>query len=385
MSETPAPLERRGTDFPNSDLPDRDSLRSDRLRPHAEEVYAAELAALASVDDKPRPPHWLLSPWAVVTYLMGGTLADGTQISGKYIGSRRLMEVAVATLATDRALLLLGVPGTAKSWVSEHLAAAISGRSTLLVQGTSGTPEEAIRYGWNYARLLAEGPSLDALVPSPVMTAMQQGRLARIEELTRIPSEVQDALITILSEKTLPIPELGREVDAVKGFNVIATANDRDRGVNELSSALRRRFNTVVLPLPADIEDEVRIVHSRVTELADTLELPLVASAEDEIRRVVTVFRELRAGVTADGRATVKSPSATLSAAEAISVVTSGLALAAHFGTGILQPGDVAASLVGAVVKDPVSDRVAWTEYLEIVARQRSGWADFYHACREVS
>ena len=164
----------------------------------------------------------------------------------------------MATLATDRALLLLGVPGTAKTWVSEHLAAAVSGDSTLLVQGTSGTAEEAIRYGWNYARLLAEGPSRAALVPSPVMTAMAEGRIARIEELTRIPSDVQDALITILSEKTLPVPELGTEVQAAKGFSVIATANDRDRGVNDLSSALRRRFNTVVLPLPASEDEEVR-------------------------------------------------------------------------------------------------------------------------------
>ena len=120
------------------------------------------------------------------------------------------------------------------------------------MQGTAGTPEEAIRYGWNYARLLAEGPSADALVPGPVMTAMRTGTIARVEELTRIPADVQDTFITILSEKTLPIPELGDEVQAVKGFNVIATANNRDRGVNELSSALRRRFNTVVLPVPGE-------------------------------------------------------------------------------------------------------------------------------------
>ena len=222
------------------------------LRPHAEHAFAAELSALAASDDRPRPPQWRLSPWAVVRYLTGTTLPDGTTISAKYIGSRRLMEVAVATLATDRALLLLGVPGTAKSWVSEHLAAAVSGDSTLLVQGTSGTAEEAIRYGWNYARLLAEGPSAAALVPSPVMVAMERGALVRVEELTRIPSDVQDALITVLSEKALPVPELGQETSARRGFNLIATANDRDRGINELSSALRRRFNTVVLPLPAD-------------------------------------------------------------------------------------------------------------------------------------
>jgi MoxR-like ATPase len=355
------------------------------LRPHAEQEYADELTALAKVDDRPRPPRWRLSPWAVVTYLLGDTLSDGTVISPKYVGPRRLVEVAVATLVTDRALLLLGVPGTAKTWVSEHLAAAISGDSTLLVQGTSGTPEEAIRYGWNYARLLAEGPSAAAMVASPIMTAMTDGRIARLEELTRIPSDVQDALITILSEKTLPVPELGTEVQALPGFNVIATANDRDRGVNELSSALRRRFNTVVLPLPASSEEEVEIVARRVEQLGRSLQLPEVPAAVTEIRRVVTVFRELRSGGTEDGRTKLKSPSGTLSTAEAISVLTSGLALSAHFGDGVLRPSDIAAGILGAVIRDPVSDRVAWVEYLEAVVRERDGWADFYRACREVT
>ncbi|MDQ1423960.1 MAG: hypothetical protein QOD72_1458, partial [Acidimicrobiaceae bacterium] len=214
---------------------------SEPVRPHAEQRFAGELAALAAHDDRARPPNWRLSPWAVVDYVLGTVLADGTVVTPKYIGNRRLIEVAVATLATDRALLLLGVPGTAKTWVSEHLAAAISGDSTLLVQGTAGTPEEAIRYGWNYARLLTEGPSEAALVASPILRAMRAGAIARVEELTRIPSDVQDALITVLSEKALPVPELGIEVAAEHGFNLIATANDRDRGVNDLSSALRRR------------------------------------------------------------------------------------------------------------------------------------------------
>ena len=244
------------------------------LRPHAEQSYEAELAALAAADDRPRPPGWRLSPWAVTTYLLGGTAPDGTAITPKYVGSRRLIEVAVATLATDRALLLLGVPGTAKTWLSEHLAAAVSGDSTLMVQGTAGTAEEAVRYGWNYARLIAEGPSREALVPSPVMRAMAGGQIARVEELTRMPSDVQDALITILSEKTLPVPELGTELQAVRGFNVIATANDRDRGVNDLSSALRRRFNTVVLPVPASAEQEVDIVTRRVAQLGRSIGLP---------------------------------------------------------------------------------------------------------------
>ena len=353
------------------------------MRPHAEQEHADELAALVRVDDRPRPPSWRLSPWAVVTYVLGGTLDDGTVITPKYVGSRRLVETAVATLATDRALLLLGVPGTAKSWLSEHLAAAISGSSTLLVQGTAGTPEEAVRYGWNYARLIAEGPSRAALVPSPVMVAMETGGIARIEELTRMPSDVQDALITVLSEKSLPIPELGSEVQATRGFNVIATANDRDRGVNELSSALRRRFNTVVLPVPATAEEEVRIVTRRGAELGRSLELPPADGAEAEIRRVVTVFRELRRGVTEDGKTSLKIPSGTLSTAEAISVVTNGLALASHFGDGVLRAGDVAAGIVGSVVKDPVADATLWQEYLETVVRERRDWKDFYRAARD--
>lgn len=356
---------------------------STALRAHAETDYAHELAALAAQDDRPRPPQWKLSPWAVADYLVGKTLADGTVVIPKYIGDRRIIEIAVATLATDRALLLLGVPGTAKSWVSEHLAAAISGDSTLLVQGTAGTGEEAMRYGWNYARLIAEGPSEAAMVASPVMRAMRDGKLCRVEELTRMPSDVQDTLITILSEKTLPVPELGREVLATRGFNVIATANNRDRGVNELSSALQRRFNVVVLPTPASIDEEVSIVSQRVASMSKALSLPAEAPALQEIRRVVAIFRELRSGATEDGKAKVKSPSGTLSTAEAISVVTHGLTLAAHFGDGTLKAADLASGMIGAIVKDPVQDPVVFREYLETVVKERDGWKDLYRACRD--
>ena len=351
------------------------------LRPHAEDAYGAELAALIAADQDARPAGWRLSPKAVVRYLLGDTLADGTEITTKYFGDRRLIEVAVASLVTDRALLLVGVPGTAKTWVSEHLAAAISGDSTLLVQGTAGMSEDSLRYGWNYARLLSEGPSEAALVPSPVMTGMREGKLVRIEELTRVPSDVQDALITVLSEKILPIPELGRETQARRGFNVIATANDRDRGVNELSSALRRRFNTVVMPLPATLEEEVRIVIDRSRAAADRMQLPPVKQdAAAEITRLVTIFRELRNGRTEDGRTQLKSPSSTLSTAEAISVVNQSRALSHHFGTGDIATEYLAASLSGAVVKDPEQDGSVWREYLDVVVRTRKGWEDLYAA-----
>src|SRR5579884_3306600 len=354
------------------------------LRQHAEQQFAEELAELAKVDDRQRPPNWRLSPWAVRTYLLGGKLPNGFVVSPKYIGNPRLIEIAIATLATDRALLLYGTPGTAKSWVSEHLAAAITGDSTLLIQGTAGTDEAAIRYGWNYARLLVEGPSADALVVSPMMQAMQAGKIARIEELTRIPSEVQDTLITILSEKTLPVPELNTEIQANKGFNVIATANNRDKGVNELSSALMRRFNTVILPLPDSMEEEVEIVDRRVASLGRALELPAEKPALEEIRRVVTIFRELRSGLTLDGKTKLKSPGGTLSTAEAISVINNGLAMAGYYGDGQLRADDLAAGLTGAIVKDPVQDRIVWLEYLQTVVKERDGWKDLYRACQEV-
>ena len=354
------------------------------LRRHAEQEYAEELAELARHDDKPRPGNWLLSPWAVKLYLVGGKLDNGFEISPKYIGSGRLIEIAVATLATDRALLLYGVPGTAKTWVSEHLSAAISGDSTLLIQGTAGTDESALRYGWNYARLLAEGPSEAALVASPMLKAMRDGKLARLEEMTRVPSEVQDTLITLLSEKTLPVPELGIEVQAQRGFNVIATANNRDKGVNEMSSALMRRFNTVILPTPETFEEEVAIVSRRVGELGRALELPAEKPALAEVRRLVAVFRELRNGLTEDGKTKLKSPSGSLSTAEAISVLGHGMAVAGYYGDGVLRAADLAAGLTGAIVKDPVQDKLVWLEYLKTVAKERDGWKDLYRACMEV-
>jgi len=354
------------------------------LRQHAEQLFAQELEELKKNDKDKCPTNWKLSPQAVVTYLLGGKLKNGFEVSPKYIGKKRLIEIAVATLTTDRGLLLYGLPGTAKSWVSEHLAAAVSGDSTMIVQGTAGTSEESIRYGWNYARLLAEGPSEKALVETPVLKAMKDGKIVRIEELTRIGSDVQDALITILSEKSLPIPELSMEVQAIKGFNIIATANNRDKGVNELSGALKRRFNTVILPLPDDIDEEIDIVKRRVQSFEKIMELPAEPPAIAEIKRIVTIFRELRSGVTQDGKTKIKVPSGTLSTAEAISVVNNGMAMAAYFGDGSLKAADLAAGIIGAVVKDPVQDKIVWQEYLETVVKPRDEWKDIYRACRDL-
>jgi MoxR-like ATPase len=354
------------------------------LRQPAEVEYAAELNALKAVDKDPRPEGWLLSPKAVRTYILGGK-AGNTVIRPKYLGNQRVVEIAIATLATDRALLLTGEPGTAKSWLSEHLAAAISGDSLQVVQGTAGTTEEQVRYSWNYALLLAEGPTPKALVPSPIYRAMTLGKLVRFEEISRVPSEIQDSLITILSEKMMAVPELGFHIAGKRGFNLIATANTRDRGVNDMSAALTRRFNKVMLPVPADIDTEVQIVRKRVEEIGTGLRLPAPPPAEEAVRKIVQIFQELRRGQTMDGKQKVKSPSGVLSTAEAISLFGNSMALAGHFGDGKVEERDLAAGLHGVLIKEDERDLNVWVEYLENVMKKRGAeWRDLYGACKEL-
>lgn len=356
------------------------------LRQTAETLYAKEIEALIANEGDPVPYGWRMSPRSVLTYILGHAKVKGVPITPKYMGSKRLVEMAIATLITDRALLLIGEPGTAKSWLSEHLAAAINGDSTKVVQGTAGTTEEQIRYSWNYAMLIARGPSLEALIKTPVYQAMETGSIARIEEISRCASEVQDALISILSEKRLSIPELSLEVPAQKGFSVIATANTRDKGVNEMSAALKRRFNIIILPAPTDMETEIEIVRTRVEQMAQSLDLKAKQPNSDVIANVVTIFRELRSGSTLEGDQKLKSTSGVLSTAEAISMLTNSMALAGSFGSGAVNEADLAAALQGAIVKDETKDQNAWIEYLENVMKKRRGsWTSLYKACRELN
>lgn len=353
------------------------------IRQPAEVKYAAELAALAAADKATRPPGWKLSPRAVESYILGTDApVGGVAITPKYIGDRSIIQVAIATLASDRALMLVGEPGTAKSWLSEHLAAAISGASTLIVQGTAGTSEDQIKYSWNYALLLAEGPSAKALVPSPIYRGMRDGMFARLEEVTRTSSEVQDSLISILSEKQIAVPELGEIMSAQRGFNIIATANTRDRGVNEMSAALKRRFNFVTVPVVEDLEQEIRIVTKREAELRSDYAVTTEPPAE-LAKVLVTIFQELRAGLTKDGKTKVKPPTSTLSTAEAISVLFGSSLLAQHFGSGDVTGDDLARSIVGAVAKEGPEDLKTLREYCETVAKSRGGpWKEFYTAAK---
>jgi MoxR-like ATPase len=353
------------------------------LRPPAEVHYAAELAALAKSDQGARPLGWKLSPRAVRSFICG---SKNPRIERKFYGDDVLVERAIVGLAGNRGLLLVGEPGTAKSMLSELLAAAISGCSTNTIQGSSGTTEDQIKYSWNYALLLAEGPTPRALVAGPLHVGMSQGLIVRFEEITRCPPEIQNVLISIISEKLMMVPELADEYRvllAQPGFNIIATANVRDRGVHEMSSALKRRFNFETVHPIGELAQEVTLVSDQCHGLLHAAEAE-VAIERDVIEVLVTAFHDLREGVTADG-VQVEKPTTVMSTAEAVSVALQASLDAFYYGAGKLTPEHIGRHLVGAVIKDNPEDVKKLKHYFDVVVRQRSQdkrgpWADLAKA-----
>jgi len=346
------------------------NTETELLRLPPERRFADELGALEA-EDAPRPPGWRMSPRAVRAFLVGGDHA-GVAIRKKYYGDPTLVDRCVVTLMSNRGLLLVGEPGTAKTMLSELLAAAISGTSQNTVQGSAGTTEDHIKYSWNYALLLAKGPSREALVPSPVYRGLERGEVVRFEEVTRCAPEIQDALISVLSDKVIQVPELGDDasVYARRGFNVIATANLRDRGVHEMSSALKRRFNFELVPAISSPELEVRLVREQAEELLRESEVE-VTLPEDVIGLLVTTFQELRRGKSLEGQQ-IEKPSAVMSTAEAVAVAFSSALDAAWFGDGTLSPEHLVRHLRGTVTKDGERDHEKVRQYFDVVVKARA-------------
>ena len=355
-------------------------------RPSAEVLYAAELVKLTAADKgKPRPQGWTLTPQSVLRFVLGD---EGLGIQPKFVGSRRLLERSIVALATNRGLMLIGEPGTAKSYLSELLAAAISGDSTLTIQGSAGTTEDNIKYSWNYALLLAEGPSERSLVAAPLYRGLQHGKIVRFEEITRCPIEIQDILLSILSDRVMTIPELaddGRTLYAKTGFNVIATANTRDRGVNEMSAALKRRFNFETVPPIADLNEEMALVQRETEKMLRRADIPLTLKP-DLVELLVTTFHELRNGQTSNGKA-LEGLTTAMSTAEAVSTAYAAGIHAYYYGTGEVEPAHLVQHLVGSALKDAPDDVKKLEHYFHHVVKNRKGraWQEYYEARKYLS
>lgn len=397
QTSSPAKTVKKPTDIILGEDKKQVKTKDLKIRLPAEDLHKEELLALMQNDTYPKPPNWLLSPKMVELFITGSDekfplkINSGqkkVKISTKFFGDRNIIQKSIVTLASERGLMLIGEPGTAKSWLSEHLSAAICGKSTYLIQGTAGTTEDQIRYSWNYALLVSEGPSPKSLVPSPTIIAMRQGKILRFEELTRCPQEIQDSMISILSEKVIPVPELGSEylIFGIPGFNIIASANDRDRGVNEMSAALKRRFNFIYIPVIQDKNLEKKIVMQRTDALLSKIGFK-IQIPDETIDLLITVFQELRTGRGARG-GRFTPISTVMSTSEEISLLVDSAIYAKYFGKARVEPKHIAMNILDAVVKDDKENLSKLREYFNMAVRNRrsqsSIWSEFDNAFRKL-
>ncbi|MGM0953418.1 MAG: ATP-binding protein [Pseudomonadota bacterium] len=341
-------------------------------RKPAEVIYRAELDTLVAEDSGPVPPGWQMSPKSVEKFLCGD---EALGIERKFVADRALIMRIIISLCTTRGCLLVGEPGTAKSWLSELLAAAISGNSTLTLQGGAISQVSQLLYSWNEALLRAEGPSRRALIPTPLLRGMMEGRLVRFEEIARCPQALQDAMLSVLSDRVVVVPELGGDEGVIlarEGFNLIATSNSVDEGVHTMSAALKRRMDFEEIRPIHNLADEMDVVRHEVAKANAQagVDVPL---NEMVIEVLVTMFHELRNGQTMDGRSTDRLAGSALSTAEAVSVAHAASLNAWYYGGGAVTIEHLMHHVIGSALKDQPEDRRRLKHYFETAIAPRKG------------
>lgn len=357
--------------------------KSQIQRPPAEHVYEDELEKLVQMDPGPIPPGWKLSPLMVEKFVLGDKPLG---IEKKFVATQELVSRIIISVATNRGAMLIGQPGTAKSWLSELLACAISGQSTLTIQGGAITDTRQLLYSWNEALLKTTGPSREALIPGPVYRGMENGQLVRFEEIARCPPFIQDAILSIMSERQIQVPELGNDdsvLFAREGFNIIATSNSLDKGVHEMSAALKRRMNFETIYPIRDVHDEIDVVAREAEKLIRESGVDVKPDPQI-IEALVTIFHELRNGQTLDGRSTDRLAATVMSTAEAVSVAHAMGVHAYYYRNGAMQLDDLVHFLIGAALKDNKDDQRRMKHYFETEVVNKTGahWKKVYEQRR---
>jgi MoxR-like ATPase len=352
----------------------------------AEVKYKEELDALIANDTYNKPENWKLSPQKVLEFICGSNTkyqyqGKAYEIKKKWYGNKEVVEAAVITLTTDRGLLLVGIPGTGKTLLSELLSAAICGDSTNTIQGMQGLTIEDIKYSLNYNMLLTKGPSLECIIKSPIYSGMESGKLVRFEELTRSLLPIQDSLISIMSDKVLMVPEIHNHlVQGKRGFNIIATSNTLDKGVNEMSHALKRRFNFVEIPTISSLLEEISMLTSQVQPFLTQNQIDITIK-EDITKLIATIFLELRDGKTIDG-SPIEELNNSVSSADGIGIMKNYYSELYYYNNKKESPALIVKHIKSLLNRFPEGDQKAVLGYFNTIVKNRSKqdelWAALY-------
>ena len=210
------------------------------------------------------------------------------------VGRGREIEVLLAALRSGRHILLEGPPGTGKSTLLRNLAEG-TGADFEFVEGTAElTPARLVGH-FDPATVLTEGYSPQVFVDGPLLRAMRSGALLYVEEINRVPEETLNALVTVMSEREIVVPRLGR-VEAEDGFRLVAAMNPFDAvGTGRISGAVMDRVCRLTFGYQS-AEEEVDIVARATGAVADASLTAVV-----EMVRATREHSDLRSGSSVRG------------------------------------------------------------------------------------